>query len=225
MKVKHLIEARLGRSGLHTSTYEDAQVQSTLNQLKMKLVAARQELTEDHPAVTSLAAQVSELEQSMNDRSRRFAEAYVAAAKQQWEAAKFREVELQREFERQETEALKLNYRAAEFAKLDSDWKRAEKLCDIIDERIKELNVTEDAPLNISILEVAQAEKDPSKPQKARIAALGLILGLMLGVACAFVRELMDQRLRSVEEIRAILDVPVLGVVPHMPSSNQANLN
>jgi capsular exopolysaccharide synthesis family protein len=225
MKVKHLIEARLGRGGLYTSSYEDAQVQTTLNQLKTKLVAAKQELQDDHPAVQSLTAQVAEIERGIAEKNRRFAEAYVAAAKQQWEAAKFREVELQREFERQEEEALKLNSRAAEFAKLESDWKRAEKLCDIIDERIKELNVVEDAPLNISILEVAQAERDPTKPQKARIAALGLILGLMLGVAVAFVRELLDQRLRSVEEIRAILDVPVLGVVPHMPSSNPANLN
>ncbi|MBA7506216.1 hypothetical protein ES706_04897 [subsurface metagenome] len=46
--------------------------------------------------------------------------------------------------------------------------------------------------------------------------AIALVLGLMLGGGLALLRDWMDQRLRSAEEISAILGVPVLGVVPSM---------
>jgi len=46
--------------------------------------------------------------------------------------------------------------------------------------------------------------------------ALALVLGIMLGGALALLRDLMDQKLHSAEEISTVLGVPVLGVVPSM---------
>jgi len=45
---------------------------------------------------------------------------------------------------------------------------------------------------------------------------MALVLGLMLGGGLALLRDWMDHRLRSAEEISAILGVPVLGTVPSM---------
>jgi len=110
-----------------------------------------------------------------------------------------------------------MNAKVAEYATLDADSKRAEKLCDVVDDRIKELSVVEDAgALNVSVLEVAKAQDKPSKPPKARILAMSLVLGLMVGVGLALLREGMDQRLSSLEEIAATLEVPVLGAIGHM---------
>jgi len=47
--------------------------------------------------------------------------------------------------------------------------------------------------------------------------AMALVLGLMLGGGLGLVRDWMDQRLRSADEVSAVLGVPVLGVVPSMP--------
>lgn len=95
--------------------------------------------------------------------------------------------------------------------------KRAERICEILDDRIKEFNVTEDVgALNISVLEVARPADSPSKPQKAKIMGMALVLGLVFGGGLAFLRESLDYRLRSPEEISAVLGVPVLGVVPAM---------
>jgi capsular exopolysaccharide synthesis family protein len=100
---------------------------------------------------------------------------------------------------------------------LESNLKRTEKLCDILDDRIKELNVTEDTGvLNISILEVARPGDKPSKPQKARVMAMAMVLGLMFGGGIALLRDMTDSRLRSADEISSVLNVPVLGTVPAM---------
>jgi len=45
---------------------------------------------------------------------------------------------------------------------------------------------------------------------------LALVIGIMLGGALALLRDLMDQKLHSAEEISTVLGVPVLGVVPSM---------
>ena len=96
--------------------------------------------------------------------------------------AQQKESELQAAVDAQQKLALDLNSKAAEYARLENDWKRIEKLCDIIDSRIKELNVTEDAgALNINVLEVARPEDKPTQPQRTRIMAMALVLGMMLG--------------------------------------------
>ncbi|UCG56511.1 MAG: polysaccharide biosynthesis tyrosine autokinase, partial [Phycisphaerales bacterium] len=120
-------------------------------------------------------------------------------------------------FEQQRDQTLELNQQVAQYTILQSEWENTKKTCDLLDDRIKELNVTEDVgALNISILEVARPATSPSEPQKARIMAIALVLGLMLGGALALARDWLDQRLRSADEVSAILGVPVLGIVPSM---------
>jgi capsular exopolysaccharide synthesis family protein len=100
---------------------------------------------------------------------------------------------------------------------IQSDLERTERLCEILDNRIKELNVTEDTgALNISILEVARPADHPSKPERAKCVAMGLVIGLTFGGAFAVFRDMLDSRLRSADEISAFLGIPVLGIIPAM---------
>jgi polysaccharide biosynthesis transport protein len=134
-----------------------------------------------------------------------------------WQVAQRTEEQIQQAFEGQQQQALDLNVQASMYVQMQAEVKRLERLGEILDSRIRELNVTEDTgALNVTVLDVARPEIDPTSPQKARVMAMGLVLGLMLGVGSALLRDWMDQRLRSVEEIRALLGLPVLGVVPHM---------
>jgi capsular exopolysaccharide synthesis family protein len=105
----------------------------------------------------------------------------------------------------------------AQYAILQSDWERTNKLCDILDDRIKQINITEDTgALNINILEVARPAEEPSKPQKGRVIAMAMVVGLMLGCGLAFLHDYKDHKLRSTPEINTSLGVPVLGAVPTM---------
>ena len=52
------------------------------------------------------------------------------------------------------------------------------------------------------------------QPKTKRNVILGLIAGLALGIALAFVRETLDTRVRSVDELRELLGLPLLGQVP-----------
>jgi len=64
-----------------------------------------------------------------------------------------------------------------------------------------------------STLAVAQVPTSPSSPNIPRNLAVGLILGLLLGVGVAVLRKLLDTKIRSEHDVRALTVSPILGVV------------
>jgi capsular exopolysaccharide synthesis family protein len=199
-------------------------VNDTENQLHSELRAAEIELkntryhcTEDHPSVKAIEAKIARIKKDLNDQTTEFANSYIEVMRLRWKTAMEREDELQTSFDTQLQASRDLGIKATEFSVLQSEVRRTERLCEILDNRIKELNVTEDVgALNISILEVARPADSPSKPEKGKFMAITLVLGLTLGGGLAVLRDALDYRLRSTDEISAILGIPVLGVIPAM---------
>ncbi len=219
-KLKYLALSNTQGAAAAISNSEEREIRFKLRELQQRLEEARCQCTDEHPLVIELTAKISHLEEQLGLGSEEFADAYIEVLQQKYETARQREGELLVSFNEQQEEAQALGLKATEYTVLQSELERTERLCDILDERIKELNVTEDAgALNISVLEVAQVEDKPSKPQKAKILAMALALGLLFGCGTAVLRDWLDYRLRSVEEVSAILGVPVLGVVPKMAAT------
>jgi succinoglycan biosynthesis transport protein ExoP len=76
------------------------------------------------------------------------------------------------------------------------------------------------AELNYNSVDVAQealAPSSPSSPRVSRDAALGVFVGLVLGLGLAFLLEHFDRRIRRPEDLEAIYHLPMLGVVPKSP--------
>ncbi|MHC4301471.1 MAG: polysaccharide biosynthesis tyrosine autokinase, partial [Planctomycetota bacterium] len=210
--------AASARTGIEVSLADrETQLQAELRQAEMELKNVRYHCTEEHPSVKALEAKISLIELELEKQAKEFADAYVEVMELRWVTAREREDELNVSFGEQHLAARNLGVKAAEYSVLQSELSRAERICAILDDRIKELNVTEDVgALNINILEVARPADEPSRPQKARIMAMALALGLMCGSGLALLRDWLDFRLRSSEEVSAVLGIPVLGVVPRM---------
>jgi Mrp family chromosome partitioning ATPase/capsular polysaccharide biosynthesis protein len=68
----------------------------------------------------------------------------------------------------------------------------------------------------LSVLSPATLPSSPSSPHPTRDAAIGLLAGLVLAVMLAVLRDKLDRRIRGVDEIEAIYNAPVLGIVPFM---------
>lgn len=219
--LRQFIEARRSANmyGGYNSGGQVQQLQYQLDELNLQLeeTLKNTKLTSDHPTVTNLQRKIDLIKKRIETIDTDYAKAMLAVAEQDMKATEENEKQIRDYFEQQRTDALDLSEKHTQYAILQSDITRSENLCDILDDRIKEINVTEDTgALNISILEVAAPADKPSKPQKARILAMALVLGMMLGGGVSLVRDWMDHRLRSADEISAILGVPVLGTVPRI---------
>jgi len=196
---------------------EAALLRTRLRDLKQNRADRQRLVTEDHPGVQALDREITEVEAELASLNRGYAEAQLALLKQECLAAKEREDQLAARYEEQHEQAAGLNKVASQYALLQSEYDRSTKLNDAVDERIRDLNVTEDAgALNITILEAARPTEKPSDPQKAKVMAMALVLGLMLGGGLGLARETVDQRLRSSEEVTALVRQPLLSVVPAM---------
>jgi capsular exopolysaccharide synthesis family protein len=64
------------------------------------------------------------------------------------------------------------------------------------------------------VIDKALAPTAPSKPKRSLIAVVGLILGLIVGIAVAFLREFIDNTVKSREDIERLTRIPVYGLIP-----------
>ena len=107
-------------------------------------------------------------------------EAYVDALRQEYEVLEHKRNELRGAYDTQFKLAMDVSNQALQLTALKEALDRTEKLCDILDDRIKELNLTEEVgALNVTIMEVAGESKSPvirfardSLPAESSSAAL-----------------------------------------------------
>jgi receptor protein-tyrosine kinase len=67
------------------------------------------------------------------------------------------------------------------------------------------------------VIQVANLPSEAASPDHLLNAALALFVGLALGVALAFLRERLDDRLHGREDLEARTGAPVLAVIPKVP--------
>ena len=86
-------------------------------------------------------------------------------------------------------------------------------------QRFKEVDVAGgSATNNIFIVDRAVQPHAPTEPNIPRSLILSLALGLGSGVGCAFLLELLDDRVRAPEEVEQMSGLATLGIIPRVES-------
>ncbi|MCH7919861.1 MAG: hypothetical protein IIC50_17975 [Planctomycetes bacterium] len=151
---------RSGYGGYGLQHTEKNVLATLLKKLRSRRADRTRQLTPDHPAVKALDAEIAETERQTRQLDQQFVQAHLAALEQQYLTALEKENQLGQHFDEQRTQALQLSRQVSQYTILRSEWEQSKKICDALDDRIRELNVTEDAGvLNITILEVARRRK------------------------------------------------------------------
>ncbi len=68
----------------------------------------------------------------------------------------------------------------------------------------------------VTIIRPATEPSAPVGGEAFNTILVGAILGLMLGLVLAFVQETLDTSIGTIEDVESYLQVPVLGIVPHI---------
>lgn len=74
---------------------------------------------------------------------------------------------------------------------------------------------------NAQVIQTA-LEAEQVAPKTLRNGVIGLMLGALIGLGLAFLREALDTRVRHAEDIAARLEIPLLGRIPEPPKKVQA---
>lgn len=68
-----------------------------------------------------------------------------------------------------------------------------------------------EAPIKAAITDNAAITDTPVSPNKTRNLGLGLVLGLLIGVGAAVLRDLLDTTMRTTEDVATVTSAPILG--------------
>ena len=89
------------------------------------------------------------------------------------------------------------------------------KLYSMLKEKLEEARITEAQKVSdISLVDPAIMPAAPLGPQETFNVSIGAILGLMIGFVIAFMLEVVDTSMETIEEVEELLHLPVIGVVP-----------
>lgn len=69
--------------------------------------------------------------------------------------------------------------------------------------------------VSFTSLDAAVLPTEPSSPNTRLAVALGLLVGLALGIAYALLRNVFDRRIRSVDQLERETNLPVVGTIPY----------
>ena len=86
----------------------------------------------------------------------------------------------------------------------------------VLDSKIAVEQVDKDLPktITVTIIDSAQVSAKPVRPNKPLNIALGIIIGLVVGVGLAFFIEYLDTSVKTIDDVERALQAPVLGVIP-----------
>lgn len=86
----------------------------------------------------------------------------------------------------------------------------ADKVAEVFMEKVVEIMHVE----NVDVIDMAEVPSNAIKPNKVLNTAIGFMLGLVLGISIAFLIGFLDNTVKTAEDIKGHLDLPVIGMIP-----------
>lgn len=227
-----LSKAQTDRNGLEEVLKQMTAAGSNMHQLENISVFA------DNGVVKSLRETIFKARQNINELSKKYGEKHpvmikandelgqllsqqqaeinrvVATTRNAYELAKSQEDSLKDLVDGTKNELLNLNEKFIQFSIMKRDVDSNRMVYEALTANIKKEGVTEQSQsVNVWVIRNANLPGAPSKPNKKRNLMLGLILGVMGGIGCAFLLEYLDNTVKSEKDLETRYGLTVLGSV------------
>jgi len=133
---------------------------------------------------------------------------------------------LRKQADEAKTKALALNDRATQYKILEREVETNKEIHQSLLQRVKEIDATVGADIsNIQVVDHALLPVDPDKPRIKLNLLLAIGIGLLLGVAAAFLLEFLDNTVKSMDEITDRFGITILGVLPEAEEQYKGRLD
>ncbi|MFW7413868.1 polysaccharide biosynthesis tyrosine autokinase [Demequina sp. SO4-18] len=99
----------------------------------------------------------------------------------------------------------------------------ANALIDVVED-IETTEANTESPVSLSIVQEAEVPFEPTSPRLPLNVALGLLLGLAIGMGTALLRHALDTRVRGEREVELITEKPVIGGIVFDPKAKERPL-
>lgn len=106
-----------------------------------------------------------------------------------------------------------------ELIRIDREIKLQEELYTTVNKQYEESKLALSSIVSfVNLVNPPTVNTTPIAPNKRLNLAVGILLGLFLGIVAVFLLENLDVSISTLEEIENFLNSPVLGIIPHISS-------
>jgi capsular exopolysaccharide synthesis family protein len=228
------------------SLSQSPEIQDTLKEIQTtetRLVQERDRLTEDHPAVTSLRNNLANLKALLRQKALQILDpnvsgatvpdssALLGALKQDLSAELVRldstrkgvvkqTADLSRTLATVQQQATRLPRLAQQQNDLERQVQAAQTSYNALLQKLKETQIVANQTQgNARVVAWAVPPEQPSQISKILFLLTGFLLGAMGGVVTAYLLEVAQQRVRTVDEAVELFDLNILGIIPRSERS------
>ncbi|MCW5637015.1 MAG: chain length determinant protein EpsF [Rubrivivax sp.] len=195
-------------------------LRAQLTTAEAKLQELDSRLGSNHPQVLETRASIDALRSRLDAETRRVSNTVGVTNT----INRQREAEIRAALEAQRARVLRLRAAREEGMVLVREVEAAQRAYDAVLARLSQTGLeTKATQGGAYVLSEATPPILPSSPNHVRTALLAIVIGSVLAVAMAIIREYVDRRVRTVEELPQSLGLPLLGVLPR-PGSGTARI-
>jgi polysaccharide biosynthesis transport protein len=211
------VEAEYGSTSRDPQTLDS----ELLKTLRVRIAEAQGEyarlrstFTDSFPRTRQVKNELVEMDSLLAKEQRRI----TATMGSQYQTARRRRALLQAAVAEQYARLDSLAVKAAEYDRLRREVEGHNNMYAALQQKRKEAATSAAlAAMDVAVLDAPTAADSPVSPNPGRDLPLAAVVGLLLGIGLAFVRESLDTSVRTPEEINALGDVQVIAMIPSVP--------
>ncbi len=209
----------------HAADSEAGRASVAVDDLNRALLAAKTTWTEDHPEVERISKELTGMQGRLRAaESKLSAERAERARMSKLSGLLEQQIEsLQKKAEAYQARLDRTPQWAHELAMMDRDYLIAREKYDSVISRKIEAELSRELELRASkdlfnVISPATVPVLPAKPDRAGGLIIALLVALGVGILAGVLVDMRDESIRSVNDVRERLPVPVLAVVPDLGS-------
>jgi polysaccharide biosynthesis transport protein len=187
-------------------------------QLRLEYSADVTKYGEKNPRIVQLQSELVNIDKQISDELMQID----LRAKNDYQVARQNENGLRASFQQQQSAASQLNQSAVNLQVLVQQAASSRQLYDSLYQQIQEAGVQAGLrATNLRLTDGARPHSKPKRPNPPLYVAIGLAAGLLFGVSSAFVREHMDETVKTPLQVDPLTPLPVLASIPRISGSHR----
>jgi capsular exopolysaccharide synthesis family protein len=209
-RLKEFIKNSVGAGHNFDSIKASSRYQSA-NDALVGLLLKRETLLKDytpkHPEVVTISNEISETARKME---------YMLELQVKGQERK--QADSLKELEKVDQKTKALLDKKLEYGRLKREVELYTEMTTLLERKNQEAMIRRsEKPEEVNIVKPALLPATPiNPPRTAATGAMGVFIGIVLGLIIAFIVETFDTSLGAIEDVEQTLGIPVLGVIPHV---------
>lgn len=185
-------------------------LKSDIARLEAKLQESNINLGKNHPQTQRAESELASLKEKLTSETKKISTSLGTS----YQVGRQKEKELVDAIAKQKERVLALNKQRDELSVLKRDVESAQRAFEGVSQRSSQARLESlSTQTNAILLAPATEPINPSRPKVFLNLLVSIFLGALLGVGAALMLEMVNRRVRSVDDLADVIDLPVLAII------------